>query len=808
MESSKVRIRPLRFAFLVDPRDKSSLQAVFEVNSALWGGCYNFIIPLFKRVPVHYKRPHDHLPPAKEMLRGLVEAYQPDFLVETVAGQAFQAGIDFPQKRLITMDDLMSRDDRGRCNYGIDLRTVCNDLYRDAFRFVQRHPPKVVVPVSSDPRYKLFFAAAFGCFPEDGPMKDIEGFYTRALDGKRDEISPASFPDLFKPEVVFPLRATVHELDTTRNGWSLGSHMFYIDPFSAHELIEFWNLRALGWKIRPVPIPLATDLIDFCNAFLKQEYWPYPPPSNVYNMVQFQSAPHRQIEELQAFMRLLTSPGPHAISITNHYPRIWEEWGRSADHAEPYTLTNATVDADSSVIGRGLHLRAVLPEFAEDDPYAAQTYACANVLGDVEGGSPVIPWKSGVASALTHDFAHEKTWISREGIVTFAGRFTFATHIQVPNAINIFSAVAKSVGYDLKLSPAGRTCEQIIAAVGSLQMMRLVGTRDLIRLFDQMAHEDVEVEMETEGSGRRRRVAKAFAPREKVLEAIRRSNGDWEIARTNHLDALIHRNILKLGIALVCDHCSHKSWFSLEEIGQEMACPRCSSKFPFPSAGPAKDAWAYRVSGAFATSNYAQGAYCVASALAFITERIARTATWLPSFEMKHPDGSSFEADFGLFAKPHVYEHTSTPHLFLGECKSFNPFKPDDFARARKAAKLFPGSILCFCTLNESFSPNEIRELTRLVNAGRKRLDVGKQTNPVLLLTGRELFGQYRIESPYDIYGDKKEMAERVYMRNDIQETCDFTQQLYLGIESYYTWRERKRQKLIARRAANKKATV
>jgi hypothetical protein len=85
---------------------------------------------------------------------------------------------------------------------------------------------------------------------------------------------------------------------------------------------------------------------------------------------------------------------------------------------------------------------------------------------------------------------------------------------------------------------------------------------------------------------------------------------------------------------------------------------------------------------------------------------------------------------------------------------------------------------------------------------------VGKQINPVLLLTGKELFGQYRIESPYDIYGDKKEMAERVYMRNDIQETCGFTQQLYLGIESYYTWRDKKRQKIIARRAAKKKATA
>ena len=38
-------------------------------------------------------------------------------------------------------------------------------------------------------------------------------------------------------------------------------------------------------------------------------------------------------------------------------------------------------------------------------------------------------------------------------------------------------------------------------------MMRLVATHDLIRLFDRMAHEDVEVELETEGSARRRRFA-------------------------------------------------------------------------------------------------------------------------------------------------------------------------------------------------------------------------------------------------------------------------------------------------------------
>jgi hypothetical protein len=47
MESAQVRIRPFRLAFLIEPRDRKALQCVFEKNSSLWGGVFNYIIPLF-----------------------------------------------------------------------------------------------------------------------------------------------------------------------------------------------------------------------------------------------------------------------------------------------------------------------------------------------------------------------------------------------------------------------------------------------------------------------------------------------------------------------------------------------------------------------------------------------------------------------------------------------------------------------------------------------------------------------------------------------------------------------------------------
>jgi hypothetical protein len=52
MEKASVRIRPLRLAFAVDSRNGTALMRVFEANSMFWGGPYNFILPLFKRVPL------------------------------------------------------------------------------------------------------------------------------------------------------------------------------------------------------------------------------------------------------------------------------------------------------------------------------------------------------------------------------------------------------------------------------------------------------------------------------------------------------------------------------------------------------------------------------------------------------------------------------------------------------------------------------------------------------------------------------------------------------------------------------------
>ena len=149
-----------------------------------------------------------------------------------------------------------------------------------------------------------------------------------------------------------------------------------------------------------------------------------------------------------------------------------------------------------------------------------------------------------------------------------------------------------------------------------------------------------------------------------------------------HLAALTRCNVLKVGMALKCDSCQSSSWFSLEELQAKLHCPRCLTDFSFPAGIPPEKAWAYRVLGPFATSNFASGAYCVAAAMHFVEDKIAYKTSMIPSFEMKKA-GDEFESDFGAFVNLKTQKPITTSLTCAGWMpKSFNRFKEEDFERA------------------------------------------------------------------------------------------------------------------------------
>ena len=77
----KVKLRPIKLAFLVNPNDKESLLKAIEINTFLWGGIYNPIIPMYNPTATKWKNrlfkdPHD-----KAAVSGYLDNFDPDYVV-------------------------------------------------------------------------------------------------------------------------------------------------------------------------------------------------------------------------------------------------------------------------------------------------------------------------------------------------------------------------------------------------------------------------------------------------------------------------------------------------------------------------------------------------------------------------------------------------------------------------------------------------------------------------------------------------------------------------------------------------------
>ena len=77
-----LRLRPIRFAFLVNPDNQKQVLEVFQTNTCLWGGKFNPIIPIRKNEKCNLSEE------GKRVVKKYLDFFEPDFVVETEEGIA------------------------------------------------------------------------------------------------------------------------------------------------------------------------------------------------------------------------------------------------------------------------------------------------------------------------------------------------------------------------------------------------------------------------------------------------------------------------------------------------------------------------------------------------------------------------------------------------------------------------------------------------------------------------------------------------------------------------------------------------
>ena len=771
-------LRPLKFAFLVQPGDRIGLRKAMELNTILWGGQFNPIIPTYRRLPTGWHRTA-RLGTARDVFTGYLEAFDPDYVVPV--GNVTEPPFPVGHRSVLSAKAVLGEfEETGTVGYGLGLFDILRQFIEEELRFTRRDPLRIVFPEPYR-RYPLFLASALGALPSR-TASAIRQYWTEPLNASWLLCEGHSYAELFDQETLFPRRLSclfikgMHALNRGARDC-----VFVMDAGSTADIIDFWNLRAIGWNVMPAPLQFIEQagVHDLANGFIEENYLPLQRNHSRYNrttILKSQSVTAEQVKRFIGFLDIKPKAGSEEprIVLQEWYPRIWDSWARRHDHASTPHLEADTRSQDIPEGRTELRLRTLDPKFMSRFGSSAKT-AFANTIdlkfyGASDLVAEVLPDGGETLARAIGALGLAEWRFSNSGITYLSSHKDWSIHLNIPDAESVFVEWFRQRDWSVELSSAGRIAKQTCLALGGVWYLGILTDEGIVKLLRKMS----------DGRSVRK---KAF-----LGEISRISNErQFPVEPERLMKSLTEKRMFRLGLDIQCPVCTQWSWYSLEDLGYRLQCMKCLERFDVPSHAPNDLAWSYRSFGPFSLPAYAQGAYSVLLTFYFFSRKLEGATAPIMSFNAAKRQ-VQLEADLGLFFNQHKYERTTTDLLFV-ECKSYGRFKQTDVSKLCRLGREFPGAILVFATLRDKLTPGEKRLLKRVANRGRKYSVRDPNHNPVLVLTGIELFGHERPPYCWEASGGKfKDFAKGQRGFGGLLELCDCTQQLHLDMDAYYEW--------------------
>lgn len=803
--SAKLRLRPTRIGFLVDPTDFAAVRQSMNVCTGLWGGVYNPIIPVCNSVPEQWTSAPLPIPSGEALARGYIRFFEPDVFVEASPGLSANLGIEevdleLGQKRVLPLSAMLedAPDSRDGPPTGLSVFELYRSLYNQEFKFLARHDHRITRFIATNAVDAAFVDAVYGSFPETGMLAALSKDYEEAFGPNTIKATAKNWQKALTEGYRFPLSIGRHGIDRAPTGGLGGPILFVADPSSALDLIDLWNIRLFRPNVVAVNARWFIKLSKFIGEFIKRNHRPLP--GNPHGLMICTTMEFgRSIGEAQA-MAMVEEIGLNKLpsgswSLKRWYDRIWDE--SQDDHIwqpQRVCLNAKSENLDLSVSEndreRSVRFRGLSPDFAAK--YHNSSSAWVNVLQFQSYGS-----HSDLALSLPTDYDPGRTHHLRVGGVILSSREGMVLPQQFKEHSEFFRLLTgreamtdwlNQHGLKASISKAGRITEQVLGALDGLRGIRLVAHRETIQLLDRMAK---SVRKFVDGTVEEYQDRTAAATEWTAVIAKRRNN-IW----TNNisLELYVERHVLKLGLGVQCTHCTNVNWYAISELGETVICERCRKTYPFPqgSIGFTNSPWKFRVVGPFSVPDYAGGAYATALALRVFAETLSGTqasVVYAPGLDLAPTEGPPIEVDFALWYGRNNFGHVEGETVTVfGETKSFGLkcFHAEDVNRMRQIAENFPGAFLVFAAMKDELHDDEKTAIADLASWGREPLDGGRPRAPVIVLTGLELFSTWRVDDTWKgLDGLHKQIASAGHVHLDnLWALADATQQIYLGLPS------------------------
>ena len=167
--------------------------------------------------------------------------------------------------------------------------------------------------------------------------------------------------------------------------------------------------------------------------------------------------------------------------------------------------------------------------------------------------------------------------------------------------------------------------------------------------------------------------------------------------------------------------------------------------------------------------------------------------SFAPGVDLNFNDGTApCEIDFIAWRPRENFDkigESLEPVLLIGETKSFGKcdlIKDEDIARLKRVSGHFPGAIVICSVLREYFTDNEKARLKKLAHWFRRPNQSFEPTNPLILLTGKDLFFDMSLWTTWEKLGKPYSKYMNNNYTNELRGLSDATQEIYLDLPSYF----------------------
>ena len=691
------RVRPLRYAFLVEPAQRDQVALAASLSTALWGGMFNPIIPV------------EQIDSAAALLR----AFDPDLLVRLSSSAPPPQLTQRYEQRVIERAGLVQCDERTRRRHlglGFDIMPLLRDMQETDSRY-KALPSSAVLPCPVDADgWRHFCAVAYGSF-DFLPEQDLglPDAWCGAIRAERVDL-----PELTAPPVHahLPIHTTRHGLRLYGGQASCSSHVVYVgDHRSCVDLIDFWNLRATGRQVVFVPAAARGNFETWVRSVVTEGN--YRINDHLDNTADIQRGPSVGQQVFEEVVRWIAGLSGARVSARN--------WSMRYGMNEEVYVGDVHVAALDGACGDEVGLledstitpvRMVPPPFLDGDAPTFGRFRWvvdASLFCGARAEELIFSFPSDhrVEEVVRRAMCRpsETFRLSRHGLAFLEHSPSSHLHLRPVRQDDVMHALLKGGGYSAEPSAPGRYAELIIRKLGSLHYDCRVLKIDGVRRALQKLSDGSSL---TQGN---------------IIDLIKSSwrddlykllhlRGGWSQANfATAFDLLLEHRMVRPGLGLQCTTCRKKDWYHVSEFTEDFTCRFCFScqRVQFSSAKH----WQYRADGLFQLPAGAQGSFAVIvslwrlAALGGLSSRFG----YVTGRDIV-ANGKSAEIDFACVR---LGRDTGDYELVLGEAKTTNFSEADIQKLVSVGSRFARKPYLTFSPLKDHISDPERQWLGALV---------------------------------------------------------------------------------------------